>query len=143
MNNHIDLIPQANPIATQAIDMIGKTLPQMSSQSLIGITSSICNCIAQCKESVERTRRFEAFVGLQAEAINARCHTADELISHTFGEREKVLTSYQDILAQAVKNNNIDQLVLAINAINGVVAQAPAPTMSQVAQIYNGTLAQQ
>lgn len=142
MAQKIELMPQLNPIASQAIAMLSNTAPKLSSQSLIGITSSICDCVARCKESAEQTRRFEAFMTAQTAAVQTRSHTADQLIQHTFDERSRVIDTYQMLLAKAIETNNTDQIMLAVNALNGLVAQAPAAPLDQVAQIYKGTIAQ-
>lgn len=140
--NRIELIPQANPKVSQAISMIGNTIPSLSSQSLIGITSSICDCVARCRESAERTRRFEALMSAQTAAVQARSHTADQLIQHTYAERGRVIDTYQMLLAKAIETNNTEQIMLAVNALNGLVAQSPATPLEQVPQIYNGTIVQ-
>lgn len=142
MYKNLGLLPQPSPSTDQVIAMLGNTVPTLSAQSLIGITSSICDCVARCKESAEQTRRFEAFMKAQTDAVQARSHTADQLIQQTFGERGRVIDTYQMLLDKAIETNNTEQIMLAVNALNGLVAQAPATPLDQVAQIYNGTIVQ-
>lgn len=112
------------------VDSIGNTLDK---------ATNIANMYKECVLAEERTKQVQAWGQVEMARTVAKFKTAQDFLEKTFGERDKALSKHYDLLDNAVKSNDRNLILAALQGISSIVTKSPLDDFEKFVELYNDT----
>ena len=94
---------------------------------------------ARCKEVSEKRKAVEAWSKVKITETVAKYKACQDFLNHTFGERDKALTKYYDLLDKAVNTSDNQLIIAALQGISGIVTSSPLSDFQEFARLWENT----
>lgn len=99
----------------------------------------IANFYTQCTAMKERTKQIEMMTNLELAKITAQYQATELFLTETFRERGKALQKNYDVIDYAIKSNDREMIIDALQEISGIVTTSPLRDLEKFAKEYNDT----
>ena len=94
---------------------------------------------ARCQEVTEKRKAVEAWSKVKITETVAKYKACQDLLNHTFGERDKALSKYYDLLDNAVNSNDNQLIISALQGISGIVTSSPLSDFQEFVRVWDDT----
>ena len=106
---------------------------------LMGKMDQAMDLYARCKEVTEKRKAVEAWSKVKITETVAKYKACEEFLNQTFGERDKALTKYYDLLDKAVDSGDNQLIISALQGISGIVTSSPLSDFQEFARLWDDT----
>lgn len=110
-----------------------------SSNEMLSTFERIMSIRRDCEMMAQRTEQVRMIA--QERIINtlAKFKQNQDIIEIVFGERDKALSKYYEVLDKALASNDRQMLLASMEQISKVVTTSPLAEIERLSQIYDDT----
>lgn len=110
-----------------------------ATNEFMGKMNQAMDLYARCKEVSEKRKAVEAWSKVKITETVAKYKACEEFLNHTFGERDKALSKYYDILDKGVASGDNQLILSALQGISGIVTSSPLSDFKEFALLWEDT----
>ena len=114
-------------------DMTGKA------DAFMGKMNQALEVYERSKQLTEKRKAVEAWSKVKITETVAKYKACEDFLNHTFGERDKALSKYYDLLDKAVESDDKDLIISALQGISGIVTSSPLSDFKEFARLWEDT----
>ncbi len=143
MNEEYQMEPEQDKMIAR-VESVNSLAGQVNvlTENLNGTLSQaerLASLYMDCKMVEAQARQVKSWSEAEIAKTIAKYKSCQEFMCHTFGERDKALTKYYDLLDKAVERNDKDLIVATLQGIGGIVTKSPLQDLEQFAKLYEDT----
>ena len=130
-------IQETGDLMVQTTERINQ-LAQSGSE-MLSTFERIMSIRRDCEVMAQKTEQVRMIA--QERIINtlAKCKQNQDIIEKVFGERDKALSKYYEVLDKALASNDRQMLLASMEQISKVVTTSPLAEIERLSQIYDDT----
>lgn len=110
-----------------------------SANEFMGKMDQAMDLYARCKEVTEKRKTVEAWSKVKITETVAKYKACQDLLNHTFGERDKALSKYYALLDKAVDSGDNQLILSALQGISGIVTSSPLSDFQEFVRVWDDT----
>ena len=110
-----------------------------SANEFMGKMDQAMDLYARCKEVTEKRKSVEAWSKAKITETVAKYKACQDLLNQTFGERDKALSKYYNLLDKAVDSGDNQLILSALQGISGIVTSSPLSDFKEFVRVWDDT----
>lgn len=93
----------------------------------------------ECKEIEAKVKITQEWSKVEIAKTVAKYKTCELFLTQTFAERRQALNKHYDVLDCAIKNDDRNLIIAALEGISRIVTKSPLEEFQQFVALYNDT----
>lgn len=110
-----------------------------SGNELLSTFERIMSIRRDCEVMAQKTEQVRMITQERIVNTLAKFKQNQDIIEKVFGERDKALSKYYEILDKALESNDRQMLLASMEQISKVVTTSPLAEIERISQIYDDT----
>ena len=110
-----------------------------SGNEMLSTFERIMNIRRDCEVMAQKTEQVKMITQERIVNTLAKFKQNQEIIEKIFGERDKALSKYYEVLDKALASNDRQMLLASMEQISKVVTTSPLAEIEHLSQIYDDT----
>ena len=120
--------------ATERINQLAQ-----SSNEMLSTFERIMSIRRDCEVMAQKTEQVRMITQERIVNTLAKFKQNQDIIEKVFGERDKALSKYYEVLDKAMASNDRQMLLASMEQISKVVTTSPLSEIERLSQIYDDT----
>lgn len=134
MNQEINNLETIEPTSD---DSSNNWMSKVNPEQALQAATDLAGMYKECVLMHERTKQVEAWSSAKIAETVAKFKTAQDFMEKSFGERDKSLSKYYEVLDQAVSSGDREMIIGAMHNISGIVTKSPLDDFEKFVALYN------